>query len=42
MLLLQDAREEMALPEPRVAGDADDTADADEPRTAFGRAAARC
>jgi hypothetical protein len=40
--LLQDAREKMALPEPRAAGDADDPADADEPRTAFGRAATRC
>ena len=42
MQLLQKAREKLALPEPRAAGDADDTADADEPRTAFGRVAARC
>jgi len=32
----------MALPEPKVAGDSNDAANADEPRTAFGRAAARC
>ena len=32
----------MALPEPKAAGDSNDTANADEPRTAFGRVAARC
>ena len=40
LLLLQGAREQMALPEPKAAGDSTGTANADEPRTALGRAAA--